>query len=98
MTKTDTPTIPAVTIRVYVLEIEHRHGTNVYVYTTDDACRAQLRDWVDEYWHEVEDLLGDKPETIDDEVVESYFGAYDDERYSIERDSLDLDGAEVVRA
>lgn len=79
---------------VWVLDIEHRHGRNVDVYTSEEAARSRLIGWVHAWWGEVVGLdtelsdgrrvtLQSEPPSDDDEAVYQYFAAKDDEYYDL---------------
>ena len=64
----------------YVATISHRHGTNTYVDPTREGLYRQLREYCDEWWHEVEDKVEIDLETAtDEEVVDAYFEENADE-------------------
>ena len=69
--------------RVWVLAIEHRHGTDLTAHHTEDHARQWLREWVGQWWHEIADLTGDLAAIDETEAVEAYFAARDDEFYSL---------------
>lgn len=73
--------------RVWVLVIEHRHGTDLTAHRTEERARQWLGEWVEQWWHEVADKVGDLPATATD-AIGVYFEARDDEFYSLTETSV----------
>lgn len=77
---------------VYVLNIEHRHGMNTTVHSTEAAARNELSTYVRQFWHEVADVSGCPGIAPgDDDAIAKYFEFSHDERYSISEADLDKD-------
>lgn len=75
---------------VWVLVIEHRHGTNTYVFQTKEGAYAGLAGYCDEWWHHEQARTGADddfepavPED-NDELIRRYFELADDESYCID--------------
>lgn len=76
---------------VWVLIIEHRHGSNIYVNKTKDGAAGELFSYVSEWWDEVRGRgrwgvndPGDIPADRD-EAIETYFEVVSDEFYTLEQ-------------
>jgi len=71
--------------KVYVLCIDHRHGTDVSVHRTRKGVEDHLALWVATWWAEEQEnysRLGEQPADPADAVVE-YFDIVDEEYYEI---------------
>lgn len=71
---------------VWVLCINHRHGTNVEVYLTEEGAIQGLADYVEGQWENEITSLEDSPEKPSDpeEMVDAYFEFMSyDESYEI---------------
>lgn len=69
---------------IYILHIEHRHGSDINVFPTRDEAFGAAADYARENWQEAfsEDDFG--PEGLSDiAVVHHYFDAHDMEYYTI---------------
>mgnify|MGYP006278240515 FL=1 len=95
---TDAPqtgTAPAKSrITVHVIDIGHRHGTDILVGASRDEVMGQLADYVDENWSEIDDLLPegtpDSEEMDRDRAIETYFAATEDESWEISTRTLEV--------
>lgn len=66
----------------FALSIEHRHGRNVSVHPAEEEARAQLLEYVQQWWEaEIHDV--DLPENPE-EAIEDYFERVPDEFYTID--------------
>ncbi len=76
-------------MNVFVLQVSHRFGTDVWVAESDAAARAALYEYVVEYWDEAVDD-SDVPIPEDhDKAIEAYFESMG-ERESYEIVETDL--------
>jgi hypothetical protein len=76
-------------IMLWIVAIEHKHGTDLHAASTMDKADAIVRAYVDEWWeHEMEETP--KPEDPD-QMVEEYFDAMDDESYMIQEANLEME-------
>lgn len=75
-------------IDVHVAEIDHRHGTNIYVALTREALMLQVAAFCRECWSEIED---DRDPWLlpDEEVAAIYFDLHAEEFLSTDRISCD---------
>lgn len=72
---------------VWVLKIDHRHGSDTTVHESADAAKEALVAYVHEWWDEVAGFRGapETPPDGPDEVIDAYFEANGDrEWYSID--------------
>ena len=58
---------------IYVLTIEHRHGTNISVHQTRAGAEASLDEYVREYWHELSRERPPEMPKAAEERIEIYF-------------------------
>jgi hypothetical protein len=79
-------------VTVWVLSIDHRHGTNVYVHETEPGAKDSLVDYVRENW---EDEVGRgfseldaEPPADDQEAIDAYFDEVADESYILTNEVL----------
>lgn len=74
---------------VYILTIDHRHGTNSSAHRTREGASAALATFCRDWAHEANTITeGDDPSKMtDDEVISLYFDGID-EFYTIERAEL----------
>lgn len=76
---------------VWVLKIDHRHGSNVTVHSTESAAQAALLTYVQEWWCETDGRCG-APDTVPadaDEAIDTYFEVMGDtEWYSIDESTI----------
>lgn len=73
--------MPDVT-QVWVLAIDHRHGTNLTVHRSEEGACASLLAYVQDNWTQE---LGQAVQPNDeDELIETYFERVEDESYTIE--------------
>lgn len=73
---------------VYTLAIEHKYGTAITVYKTEEKRRAALVQWCRDWWDET----GlDKDEMPQDEemLITTYFGDHDRESYVLDSTELE---------
>ena len=73
---------------VWVLTINHRHGTNIYVNKTEKGALAELSGYVYDNWDELTQrsdtpAIGISPDS--DEAISYYFEVQTDEYYEIEQ-------------
>jgi hypothetical protein len=73
-------------MKIWVTTVEHKHGTNVSAFTTEELARADLAAFAREWWNDTG--LDDEPPTDDNEAIEDYFDAVSDEFYSLESTEL----------
>jgi hypothetical protein len=67
---------------VWILTIEHKHGTDVYAHKTEAGAKGALLDYVQEWWS-IE--VGDEPIPENpDAAIERYFEEACNEFYSIQ--------------
>lgn len=66
---------------VWLLTIDHRHGTDTFVHKTEDGAKATLVCYVEDWWSE---QCGDLEIPDDDVAITAYFDAAGDEYYSLE--------------
>lgn len=66
---------------VYVLSIDHKYGTNIYVNMTDEGSRAELLKYVLENW---ESTMPKEHLLRTENAVEDYFSTTEEEFYEIE--------------
>ena len=76
------------TVKVWVLIIEHRHGTEVTTHKTDTGAWAQLAAYVNDWW--VDEMPNVTKPDNNDEAIDTYFGENGarDEYYSIQPTEL----------
>jgi hypothetical protein len=62
---------------VWVLAIDHRHGTDITAYGSEEAARSALAAYVDQWWEELADRDAGTLEPPDDrdEMIDNYFEA-----------------------
>jgi hypothetical protein len=72
-------------MKVWVLHISHRHGTNIYPCASEEAARLELFHFVSEWWSEVSDE--DMPDDHS-EAIEEYFEKKEDEHFDLGCDDL----------
>lgn len=77
--------------KVWVLTIDHRHGSNVSVFANDLLALAELAGYVREWWHDGGWPLDETAPEDDGEAINQYFENVGDEFYSLE--STDLIGS-----
>jgi hypothetical protein len=65
---------------VWVLVINHRHGTDIDVFATEDLARESLLEYVTDWWSEV----GGTQPTSPYQAVDRYFQTVDGEWYELE--------------
>ena len=70
-------------VLLHVLVIEHDHGSNVDVFTDDDAARDGLVEFVDEYARDAELQLGRPLAGERDQRIADYFEAMGHENWEI---------------
>lgn len=81
-------------ITCYALIVSHRHGQNITVHPSEEAAKAALADFVDDWW-EAEEIEDEKPSDRE-EMVDIYFDQID-EQWAIDRCSLALDEDTIIR-
>jgi hypothetical protein len=66
---------------IHLLVIDHRHGRDYWVFTTEEAACAQLDAYVQDWWEKEMDEapMPDDP----DERSEQYFDCNEDESFDI---------------
>jgi hypothetical protein len=72
---------------VWLLSIEHRHGTNHSAHLTERGAQDAVYDHVCIWWDEEANRWSDEPQAQPDdpaEAVEAYFDLVEDEYYYIE--------------
>jgi hypothetical protein len=78
---------------VFVVAIEHRHGTSFSVCLTQDDADQVVVDWVDRWWeNELLPAEAPKPPVIDAVAVTSYFEHVDSESFLIEQVTVEATG------
>lgn len=71
-------------IDIHVAEIDHRHGSNIYVALTREALMSQIGGYCREWWHETDDPRD--PATLSDEDISFlYFALVQDEYLTTDR-------------
>lgn len=90
--------------RLFIVQIEHEQGTNVYPATTEELAWAVVHAWVKEYWDDdlrnetIGEEIGPIPDSKD-EAIKLYFDAHQMESFAVDTHIL-IDGpqslAEVV--
>jgi hypothetical protein len=79
-------------MKVYVVNIEHKHGADAFVYESKDDARQHIIDYVAGWWEDEKensfdsDAWGEYPGGW--EAVDRYFELVDDEYYSIQGTDL----------
>lgn len=77
---------------VWVLQINHRHGTDTFVHRTAEGANDELFDYVKMWWSEAVSRYGELPEAMPqdrDEAVNEYFESMQDvESYTLEQSSV----------
>ncbi len=70
---------------VWVLVIDHRHGTDSSVHRTEGGAREALHSYVVQFWDEVVGRhgLADKMPEDPSEAIDAYFEAMEDEGYTL---------------
>lgn len=58
---------------IWILTIEHRHGTNVYAHQTKAGAEESLMEYVDEWWDS--EMDGAKIPENRDEAIDGYFSS-----------------------
>lgn len=76
-------------MKVHVLSIVHRHGTNLTVHATRAGARKELHGYVADSWDEV--WLGEPAPTDQDEAIDRYF----DRARDIGEEDFSLDEVDV---
>lgn len=66
---------------VYVLIIEHRHGTNVDVSASQQGALDALADYVNQWWEH--EMPGKAVPSNAGEAIEQYFEAVESEFYGV---------------
>lgn len=74
---------------VYILTIDHRHGTNTSAHRTNEGATADLAAFCRQYAEDDAFILNADKMT-DDEIIEAYFAVMNerDEFYTVERVEL----------
>jgi hypothetical protein len=80
--------------RVQVLTYEHRHGSEAFVYTSEQGARKALAAIAREFWDEArgyDETLSERPPEDDATAIRLYFRAQEDfECYSIVEKAIDI--------
>lgn len=63
----------ALGMTVFVVEITHRHGTDLIVCASEARAYTALARYAREWWHEVEFEAGPIDDLTDDEAADLYF-------------------------
>jgi hypothetical protein len=73
---------------VFVVAIDHRHGTNLGVYLTSEDADAGVAEWVELWWeHELPQVP--RPAVIDHAAVRAYFEQVKTESFLIQQVSVE---------
>lgn len=78
--------------KVWVLVIEHEHGTGTSVHTTEASAQHSLFQWVSEWWdHELEVRnLGNVPMPTDpNDAITEYFDRVEAESYALTSETVE---------
>jgi hypothetical protein len=70
-------------LKVWLLDVHHKHGNNVTVFHTEDGARHGLAEYARVWWSDYEDLPEAPPED-DEAVIEAYFNAATEEYYTLD--------------
>ena len=70
------------TKKVFVLTIEHRHGTNMSVHDTKPHAASKLYNYIHLWWSD--HIQKDKPKNIG-KAIDMYFNINEDESWEIRR-------------
>jgi hypothetical protein len=76
-------------MKVYIACIDHRHGQNRYLATTEKRLIAQVAAFCRDWWDEVEAKAGARPKS-DWAVIKRYFAAQEDEFWEYGCEDLKL--------
>ena len=68
---------------IWILQISHRHGVNVYASRTKESADATLLRYCRENW-DIEQIPDDISSVPEDEIVRTYFEHVNGEYHSIE--------------
>lgn len=74
-------------LEIWVLAINHEHGTNIYTHLSEEGYKNDLIDYVREWWSDEmsESIDSDIYKNCsDEELIDHYFSSVEDESYSIQ--------------
>lgn len=74
---------------LFVLCIEHRHGNDISVHTSEEEARDDLAGFVGDWWYEIDEPV-DTSDMERDAAIDFYFEHQPGETYSISRHEIDL--------